>query len=170
MDIILNRRSVREYDTSKKIPYEDLLKLCKYGEAAPSARNQRGREYIIIDDEKIILELSKISKGSMLLSRCNTVIAVIAKNSELLPTPHMQCQDLACAVENILLAATQMGYGSCYIGISPLEERIQGCDQVLGIDNGNHVFALIALGYPAVETAFYEKEKFDEAMVHHNRY
>lgn len=170
MDIILNRRSVREFDTTKRIPYADLVQLCRYGEAAPSARNQKSREYIIIDDDKIILELSKISKGSMLLTQCNTVLAVIAKNSADLSTPHMQEQDLACAVENILLGATQMGYGSCYIGIAPLEDRIQGCDQVLGLGNGNHVFALIALGYPAKDNAFYDKEKFDESMVHHNRY
>ena len=40
MDAILLRRSVRKFN-DKYIPYEDLVTLCKYGEAAPSARNQR---------------------------------------------------------------------------------------------------------------------------------
>ena len=42
MDAILNRRSVRNFK-NELIPYLDLLTLCKYAEAAPSARNQKSR-------------------------------------------------------------------------------------------------------------------------------
>lgn len=170
MDIILNRRSVRSFDLNRKIDFDTLKKLCEYGEAAPSARNQKGREYVIIDDEKVIKELSLVSKGSMVLTNCNTVIAVIGKNKEELLTPHMQEQDLSCAVENILIAATQMGIGSCYIGIYPLEERILACNEILGVVNHAFTFALIALGYPKEENAFYDKNKFRDDIVHHNRY
>ncbi|MDE7385483.1 MAG: nitroreductase family protein [Anaeroplasmataceae bacterium] len=170
MDAILNRRSVRDYDLSKKIEYKTLFELCKAAEAAPTARNQRSREYIIIDDEKIIEELSKVSKGSMILSKCNTVIAVIGKNKEEISTPHMQEQDLACAVENILIAATDLGLGSCYIGIYPLEDRVSACDKILGVTGGAYTFALVALGYPKDTDAFYDKNKFSDDLVHHNRY
>ena len=94
MDIILNRRSVRKYNLDKKIDYDTLVDLCRHAEAAPSARRQESREYIIIDNQDIINELSLVSKGSMILSECNTVIAVIGKNPEELTTPHMQPQDL----------------------------------------------------------------------------
>ena len=170
MDIILNRRSVRDFDLSKQISYDELLELCRYGEAAPSARNQRGREYIIVDDMKTILELSQVSKGSMILSKCNTLIALVAKNKDELPTPLMLEQDLACSVENILLRATEKGFGSCYIGIHPISERISACDQIFKLSNGMHTFALIALGYPLKADSFYDKEKFDESLVHHNTY
>ncbi len=169
MDYILNRRSVREFDLTKKISLADLKLLCKYAEAAPSARNQRGREYIIVDDQDVINKLATVSKGSMVLSRCNTLIAVIGKPLESLATPHMLTQDLACAVENILLKATEMGYGSCYIGINPLEERIVSCDEILGVTGGAHTFALIALGY-CNKKEFYDKDKFDEGVLHYNRY
>ncbi len=170
MDAIKNRRSVREFDLSKKISFEILTELCKYGEAAPSARNQKSREYIIIDDENIIKELSSISKGSMILTNCNTCIAVIARDPKELSTPHMQVQDLSCAVENILIAATSLGIGSCYIGVHPLEERIIGCDQILHVKPGMHTFALIALGYPVKDDVFYDKNKLDLSYLHHNRY
>ncbi|MDE5545847.1 MAG: nitroreductase family protein [Anaeroplasmataceae bacterium] len=170
MDAILNRRSVRAYDLSKKIEYKTLFELCKAAEAAPTARNQRSREYIIINDEKIIEELSKVSKGSMILSKCNTVIAVIGKNKEEISTPHMQEQDLACAVENILIATTDLGLGSCYIGIYPLEDRVSACDKILGVTGGAYTFALVALGYPKDTDAFYDKNKFSDDLVHHNRY
>ena len=73
MDEILFRRSIRKFDLNKKISYDDLVNLCRYGEAAPSAKNQKSREYIIIDDKSIIDELlkyifNKSSSGSSILS------------------------------------------------------------------------------------------------------
>lgn len=170
MDAVLNRRSVREFDETKTIEYDTLLELCKAGEAAPTARNQRSREYCIIDDRNIINALSKVSMGSRVLEKCSAVIAVIGKNKEELSTPHMQEQDLACAVENILISATAQKIGSCYIGIYPLEDRVSACDSILGVTGGAYTFALIALGYPKSDAVFYDKNKFSDALVHHNRF
>lgn len=170
MDAIINRRSVREFDLTKKIDFETLKNLCVAAEAAPTARNQQSREYIIIDDEEIIEKLSRVSKGSMVLTNCNTCIAVIGRNKDELLTPYMQEQDLACAVENILIKATELGFGSCYIGIHPLEERVLSCNTILGVTHGAFTFALVALGYPKDSSVFYDKNKFRDDLVHHNRY
>ncbi len=167
MDIILNRRSVRKYDLNKKISDDDLKLLCRYAEAAPSARRQKSREYIIVNDQKIINELSNVSKGSMILSECNTLIAVIAKNPSTLTTPQMQIQDLSAATQNILLAATQLGFGSCWIGIAPHEDRVSSCNRILNIKDGKSVFSLIALGYPIDDKAFYDANK--EVEISFNR-
>ena len=168
MDYILNRRSVRKYDLTKKISDDELRELCRYAEAAPSARRQSSREYVIINKQEIINELSKISKGSMILSECNTVIAVVGKDPNTIVTPHMQPQDLSAAVQNILLAATQKGYGSCWIGIYPLEERIQPVKDILKITDNRYVFALVALGYPLNSDCFYDADKLKDDMIHYN--
>lgn len=166
---ILIRRSVRKFDLTKKIPLAELEDLCRYGEQAPSARRQKSREYMIIDDQEIINELSKISKGSMLLSECNTVLCIMGKNPNELPTPHMQAQDLSAAVENILIQATSKGYGSCWIGVYPLEDRMNPIRDILGIPNEKFPFCLIALGYPLEpDNCFYEMDKKPE--IHYNRY
>lgn len=169
MDIILNRRSVRKYNLDKKIDYDTLVDLCRYAEAAPSARRQESREYIIIDDQAIINELSLVSKGSMILSECNTVIAVIGKNPEGLTTPHMQPQDLSAATQNILLAATQKGLGSCWIGIYPLEDRLEAAGKILNIKDNKFVFSLVALGYPLNDDCFYDANKLKMENIYHNR-
>ena len=170
MDYILERRSVRKYDLSKKVSLDDLKLLCKYGEAAPSARRQKSREYIIIDNQEIINELSKVSKGSMILSECNTVIAVVAKSLDTLSTPHMMPQDLSASTQNILIQATKMGYGSCWIGIYPLEDRMAAANEILNVKNGKTVFSLIALGYPLEpDKCFYDANKLDESDIHYNR-
>lgn len=170
MDIILNRRSVRLFDLNKEVTYEDMYELVKYGEAAPSARRQKGREYIIIDDKKIIDELASISKGALVLKNCRACIAVVGKNPNDLVTPQMQIQDLAAATENILLAATSKGIGSCWIGVAPVEDRTLAATEILNVGNGGFVFSIIALGYPSNDDAFYDANKLEDDMIHHNRY
>lgn len=170
MDALKLRRSVRKFDKSRKIDYDTLVELCRIGEYAPAARNQKGREYVIIDDESIINELATVSKGAAVLANGVAAIALISRNKETLVTPDMIDQDLACSVENILIGATQMGIGSCYIGIHPHPERVEPCDKILNVKDGKHTFALIALGYPSEENPFYEKDKLTIDMIYHNRY
>ncbi len=170
MSEILNRRSVRKFDLTKKVSHETLIELCKYAESAPSARNQKSREYIIIEDEAIINSLAPIAIGTMFLKDCNTVIAVIGKNPENLATPVMQAQDLSAATENILIHATELGIGSCWLGVYPHEDRINPMNEILGVKNGAFVFSLIALGYPKDPNPFYDKEKFNKELIHINRY
>lgn len=169
MDCILDRRSVRKFDLTQKLNRETLYNLCKYAEAAPSARHQESREYIIVDDENIIKELAKVSKGSMILTDCNTLIAVIGKNPSGLSTPSMQNLDLACAVENILIKATKENIGSCFIGISPVEDRINKCNEILNVNEGKYTFALVALGIPLNKDCFYDANKLNDDNVHFNR-
>jgi nitroreductase len=168
MDIILNRRSVRKFDLSKDISNDDLLDLLKYGEAAPSARRQSSREYVIINDEKVIEKLSKVSPGAKVLSGTKVAIAVIGRNPNSLVTPGMQVQDLSASVQNILLAATQKGIGSCWIGIYPTEDRTKAAGEVLKVKDGKFVFAIIALGYPQDDNAFYEWNKLTDDMISYN--
>ena len=170
MDALKLRRSVRSFDKTKKIDYETLVELCRIGEYAPAARNQKGREYVIIDDEEILNKLSTASKGARVLANGVAAIALVSRNKETLVTPDMIDQDLSCSVENILIAATYMGIGSCYIGIHPHPDRVGVCDEILNVKDGKHTFALIALGYPSDDEPFYLKEKLTDDMLYHNGY
>ena len=168
MDVILNRRSVRKFDNSKEISNDILLELLKYGEAAPSARRQSSREYVIINDLEVISKLSKVSTGAKVLEGCKVAIAVIGRDPNSLVTPGMQVQDLSASVENILLAATLKGIGSCWIGIYPTEDRTKAAGEVLKVKDNKFVFALIALGYPQSDEAFYEWNKLTSDMISYN--
>ena len=169
MDFILERRSIRKYDLSKKISKEILIELCKYGESAPSARNQRSREYVIVDDKELINKLSLIMKGTMILAECDNVIIVVGKNPNEIDRPEFQAQDLSAATENILLAAATKGIGSCWCGVYPRTERVSIVNDLLGINDGRFAFSIIALGYPRDVNDFKDKNKFSEDMVHYNR-
>ena len=167
MDTILLRRSVRKFK-DELIPYEDLLTLCKYGEAAPTARNQRSREYIIIENKEIINELSNIyQRSTMRVNECNQMIAVIGKDPKELPSPAFEEQDLSLATENIMLKACEMGIGSVMLGTYPMEERYIPVNKILNVTDNKFVFTLICLGYPIDENAFFDKDKFKPEMVKH---
>ena len=168
MDAIKLRRSIRKFDLSKKIDYETLVLLCKYASFAPTARRQIDKEYVIIDDQNVIDEMTKLPHGSLKYEDCNTYIALIAKDPKDLMIPGMEPIDLGMAAENILIKATELGLGSCYLGVFPSEERMKAFNELLHVDNGDFVFGVIALGYPLEE--FKEWDKFDPNTIHHNKY
>ena len=169
LEVIEKRRSVRKFDLSKKISYDELVELCRYASCAPTARNQDDKEYVIVDDEFIIDKLSMVAKGTMILKDCNTVIAIIGKPISLALTPAMVPQDLAAATQNILLASTAKGFGSCWCGIYPIEDRMLKAKEALGIKDDRFVFSLIALGYPLDKDALHKKDKFNLNDVFHNQ-
>ena len=168
MDAIKLRRSIRKFDLTKKIPYDTLVELCKYASYAPTARRQIDKEYIIIDSADVINEMAKLPHGTLKYEDCNTYIALIAKNPKDLTIPGMMPIDLGMAAENILIKATDLGLGSCYLGVYPNEERMKMFNELLGVKDGKFVFGVIALGYPLEE--FKEWDKFDINDIHHNKY
>lgn len=168
MKEIFLRRSVREFN-AEPVAKELLLKLVEAGFAAPSARNQASRAFVIIDEKEVLAKLSTASPGAGVLGRAQAAIAVLGVNPAEITTPQMQQQDLSAATENILLEATSLGIGSCWIGIYPHEDRMEIVGKTLEVKDRLFPFALIALGYPKEEKAFYDRQKTDKTKIYWNR-
>ena len=167
MDIVLLRRSVRNFDLDKEIPEEDLIDLVRHAEAAGTARRQKSREYIIIENKDLITKLSNVyTRSSMNVKLCNQMIAVIGKNPEELTCPSFEATDLALATQNIMVYAVSKGIGSVMLGTYPDSERMNEANKLLNLSGGKFVFTFICLGYPADgDKAFYDMNKFDESVV-----
>jgi nitroreductase len=166
MDAILERRSVRNFNLNKMIPNEILVDLVRYGEAAGTARRQKSREYIIIENKKIIEELSNIyTRSTMRVNECNQIIAVIGKDPNTLPCPSFEAADLALATQNIMVKAVEYGIGSVMLGTYPDEERTSKANKVLDLKDNKFVYTFICLGYPKDDNAFYDMKKFDESVI-----
>ena len=69
---------------------------------------------------------------------------------------------------NLMIAAKEMGLGTCWMGVAPREERMQAVRDVLGIPEDVMPFNMIALGHPAEERK--NPERWDESRVHRNRW
>ena len=168
MDIVLLRRSVRNFDLDKKIPNDILIDLIRHAEAAGTARRQKSREYIIIENKEIISKLAAIYvKSSMNVSLCNQMIAVIGKNPEELSNPGFQPIDLSLATQNLMVYAVEKGIGSVMLGTYPDKERVEKANNILGINDGRFVFTFICLGYPIDKDCFFEKNQ--KPIINYNR-
>ena len=166
MDAVINRRSVRSFNLDKMISNDILVDLVRAGEAAGTARRQKSREYIIIEDKNIIEKLSEIyTRSTMRVNECNQIIAVIGKDPLTLPCSQFQETDLALATQNIMVKAVEYNIGSVMLGTYPDKERTAKANEVLNLKDNKFVFTFICLGYPKDENAFYDMKKFDESVI-----
>ncbi len=166
-DFVLTRRSIRKYK-AEPISKNDIDLLIRAGFSAPSARNQKSKEFVIIDNKDVLNKLAMASNHSLFIKDAPLCIAVIGEDKNKLLTPLMEDQDLASSTTAILIMARSLNIGSCWIGISPIEERMSKANEILGINDGRFVFSLIALGYPNDDKAFYDAKKEDYTRVYYN--
>ena len=70
---------------------------------------------------------------------------------DMLVSPQSAAQGIGAAVENFLLAATQMGYGTCYM-TGPTHAKVE-IEELIGFDKpGFELMSMIALGVPQEDT------------------
>jgi len=164
MNIILERKSIRKF-TDQDILKEDITKMLQAAMQAPSANNQQPWEFIVVDDRELLDKLSLASNGAWMLKDVKVAIVPVIIQTE--SSPLLAPQDMAAATQNILLEATNLGIGSVWIGVYPLEKRTGYIEEVLNIKNGKHPFSMIALGY---ESGKKETElRYNETRVHYNK-
>jgi len=151
---IKKRRSVREY-TGEPIPIEDLQKIVDAGRLAPSGSNRQRWDFIIITDQEKIRHLSKAGAWS---AKAGAMIAVVMD-----PSTKYWIEDGSAAIENMLLAATALGYGSCWLqgNAKPYEAEFK---LLLDIPEKLNLLSLIPIGVPAVWPDSPDKKPLEEVL------
>ncbi|MBN2754987.1 MAG: nitroreductase family protein [Candidatus Goldbacteria bacterium] len=109
-ETVKNRRSVRKYKAGVKITKEDLAKIAQAGCLAPSARSVNPWKFIILTERNRIDGLQKIigNNGSF-LTEASAAIVIICEDTK------YYLEDGCAAAENMLLAATALNLGACWI-------------------------------------------------------
>lgn len=161
MKTIYKRRSIRQY-TDKKISIGDLEKLLKAGMNAPSAHNQKPYDFIVVTDKATLKKLSETGPYCSMLENATAAIVVVSV-ADKETTPYWQA-DCGAVVENILLEATELGIGSCWIGEYPVLEKSEKVKRILEVPTNYQVFATISLGYPLKEKQ--ENDNYYPEKVH----
>ena len=72
--------------------------------------------------------------------------------------------DLSIAQENMWLETDAQGLGGVWIGIAPMEERMEEVHKLLELPKEVSVFSLFALGYPAESRA--QEDRFHPERIH----
>ncbi|MEI6846128.1 MAG: nitroreductase family protein [Candidatus Firestonebacteria bacterium] len=156
---IVRRRSIRQFE-AKQIKSSELRAILEAGLQAPSGHNDQSCFFSVIRDAKLIKELSDGSKVEMqkmpvpwiarigkneklnIYYNAPTIILVAAKKDAVSPSA-----DVAAAIQNILLAATSLNIGSCWIGFSKYYFSTPERNKKAGIPEGYEVHYAVALGY-----------------------
>lgn len=162
LESILDRRSIRKY-TDKKVPDDDVKKLLECAMFAPSAMDGRPWSFVVIDDRSLLDQLSRKHPYATMLRKAPLCICICAQEGEI--AGYYQ-QDCAAATMNMMIAAKELGLGSCWMGVAPRADRMATIKELLGIPNGTVPFNLIAIGYPAEERA--RPDRWDESRIHKN--
>ena len=158
LEAIKKRRSVREF-TGESIPRNDLEKIVDAGRLAPSGHNKQPWDFIVVTERAMIEELKIASQW---MEKAGAIIAVVLD-----PSSRWWLEDGAAAVENILIASTALGYGSCWLeGYTlPREEEFK---KLLGVPEDKRLLTLIPIGVP-VAWPLVEKKSLQE-VIHWEKY
>ena len=161
MNSIFHRISVRKYE-DKPVEKEKIMQILKAGMQAPSACNQQPWEFYIVEDPEILEELSETTPYAKLTAKAPMAI-VTAYRKECTAPAYAQI-DLSICMENMWLATDEVGLGGVWMGIAPLEDRMEKVEKIIGIPEGQRAFGIFALGYPAEERT--QQDRYDETRIH----
>ena len=140
LEILKTRRSVREY-SDERISKDILEKIVDAGRLAPTARNVQPWEFVVITQVAALQKLSELAENGRFLAQAKSCIAVFCADTK------YYLEDGCAATCNILLAATALGVGSCWVA----GDKKTYCDEVaklLNVPAAYKLVSLVALGYP----------------------
>ena len=158
LEAIRKRRSVRKY-TGEPIPREDLKKIVDAGRLAATGNNRQPWDFIVVTDREMIERLKVAAEW---MEKAAAIIAVVMD-----PSSRWWVEDGSAAVENMLIASTALGYGSCWLeGYTlPREEEFK---ELLGVPKEKRLLTLIPIGVPVEWPT--RKKKPLEKVLHWERY
>lgn len=166
-EAIFKRRSVRKYVPGGKLTDTQIEQLLRAAMAAPTARNTQEWEFLVIQKPEGMDKIISAHPYAMMLKTAAAAIIVCAdKNKEF--RPGFGVVDGAAAIQNILLAATDMGLGSVWLGMYPVEERMQAINKAFNLPDNVFPVGIVSLGVPdEVPPA---ADRYDPAKVHYEEW
>ncbi len=150
IEAIGQRRSVRNFKPDL-IPEFIIQNILNCGLLAPSAGNLQPWQLWVVKSPHLKAALAEAACDQKFVEQAPVVIVVMAE-PERSKTRYgrrgakLYClQDTAALIQNMLLAATAHGVGSCWVGA--FEEK--AVSKVLGLSEKLRPVALLPMGYPA---------------------
>ena len=163
MELIETRRSIRSYK-DQEIEEDKLDYVLQAFRKAPSAKNLQPWKLVVAKNKKVIKDLAIACNNQTFMEEAPVIIVACAKEEEAYGTMggYMNSYpiDIAIALEHLILAATEKGLGTCWIGAFK-EQLVKG---ILGVPENVKVVALTPLGYPAREASVRGRKPLTEII------
>lgn len=162
LETLFNRKSVRKY-TARPVEKDKLEMLVRAGMAAPSSRDRRPWEFIIVTDRKL---LDTLGDGLPLARMLKETAQAIVVCGDTIKSGNAWFLDCSAAAQNVLLAAESMGLGAVWTAAFPYPDRMKIVQETLNLPGNILPLTVIPVGYP--QGAEKPKDKFNEKQIHYN--
>lgn len=156
IDIVRKRLSIRKYKPDP-VPEEKIEYVLESARLAPSWGNKQCWKYIVIKDESTRKRLGVrewVAEAPVIIVGC----ADPEQSGYSHGIPYYAV-DFAISMEHLVLAAAELGLGTCWIGKHYEEDRVKN---LLGIPDNIKVVALTPLGYPDEEPEPRDRKSIQE--------
>jgi len=166
MKAILNRKSIRKYKDIK-ISDEIIEQLLRAAMAAPSAGNEQPWEFIVLRDKETMKKITEVHQYSKMLLNTDAAIVICGDEAKEVFKGYW-VQDCSAATENILIAAEDMGLGAVWLGVYPIEDRVQAIKELLNLPDSVIPLSIVPIGYPDEDRK--PADRFNKARIHYDRW
>ena len=185
---IFKRRSIRKF-LPRDVEQHEVALLLEAAMAAPSAKACYPAEFIVLEDQVLRKQVSECLPNGSFLAQSPMGILVCGDLSRACGNElrgwdggiefgasdlSRACgnelsyliQDCSASVQNILLAASMLGLGACWLGVHPRQERMDALRALFKLPETIIPIACIALGWPSEEKL--PRTNYEPEQVHMN--
>ena len=166
IDIIKKRRSIRGFN-GKTIDEKDIKKILECAMSAPTARNQQGFRFVVVDRKDILEEISKGIEHGRMCKDASHVIGVCYEVKDEIGELYW-VQDASACAQNILLSAADLGIGSVWVAVHPRGAKVDFITKLFELPHNIKPLCLVALGYK--DEFLKELERYDPLKVRYNKW
>ncbi|MFC1960827.1 nitroreductase family protein [Chloroflexota bacterium] len=145
---VKGRRSIRAF-TPDPISEADLAKLLDAARWAPSAGNQQKWRFVVVTDLGMKELVKQFAPGIFVMPAAFIVICAEKKPGASAWDEQCYLADCSIAAQNIMLAAYELGIGSC-LALSYAKVAAQ---EILSIPENVEPYLVVTLGYAAEDPA-----------------
>ena len=160
IETILTRRSIRKY-TDEKISEEVLKQLLDCAFSAPSAMNRRPFHVIVVDDKEMLKNIAEAGMYTKMIANASMCL-VICGDHKRQPFRDFIINDCSAMIQNILLAAHELGLGAVWCGVMPRMGLHKKLKTLLDLPMTIEPMGLVSLGYPAETKEKLERLEWDK--------
>lgn len=143
-EAISKRKSIRKYQ-NKEIEDEKLDKILESARIAPSAANRQEWKFIVVKNQETRDKLVEAANGQKFVGQAPvTIVACSTESERVMPCgQYAYTVDLSIAVSFMILEATELGLGTCWLGAYS-EDAVK---EILDIPEEIRTVAMFTLGY-----------------------
>lgn len=161
-EAIRNRRSIREF-TDQPVEPDLVKKIISAGIWAPSGLNNQPWRFVIIRDRVKGSRLAELTHYSHIVTEAPALI-VVYLDREKMYDPVKDHQAAGACIQNMLLAAHELGLGAVWLG--QILKNKSKANEVLHLSEQYDLMAVVALGYPQHKNQQSDRLPLNDFILH----